>query len=112
VAGYLTTPDVRDVYQVQVPVAGTYVFETSGLVGTCGFGMEVDTFLSVVNAAGTSMGTNDNVDIGNTSHFCSRVSVALQPGIYYVTVSVSPRAGFATFLSNFGRYRLEVRFGS
>lgn len=112
VAGYLTTPDVRDVYQVQVPVAGTYVFETSGLVGTCGFGMEVDTFLSVVNATGTSMGTNDNVDIGNTSHFCSRVSAALQPGIYYITVSVSPRAGFATFLSNFGRYRLEVRFGS
>jgi hypothetical protein len=74
--------------------------------------MEVDTFLSVVNAAGASVGTNDNVDIGNVSHFCSRVSVALQPGIYYVTVSVSPRAGLATFNSNFGRYRLEVRFGS
>jgi hypothetical protein len=111
VAGSLTTPDVRDVYQVQVPVAGKYVFETSGLVGSCGFGLEVDTFLSVVNNTGASMGTNNDVDIGNQSHFCSRVSVTLTPGIYYVTVSVSPLAAFSQ-LSNFGRYRLEVRFGS
>jgi subtilisin family serine protease len=111
VAGSITTPDVRDVYQVQIPVAGTYVFETSGLVGSCGFGLEVDTFLSIVNSTGTSMGTSNDVDIGNQSHFCSRVSVALTPGIYYVTVSVSPLAAFSQ-LANFGRYRLEVRFGT
>jgi hypothetical protein len=108
VAGTVTTPDTRDVYAVTIPAAGTYTFETSGLVGSCGLGVELDTFLSVANQAGTSLGTNDNIGKASvTGPFCSRLSLSLTPGIYYVTVSGSTVSG----LANHGRYRLEARVG-
>jgi hypothetical protein len=107
VVGTITTPDLRDVFSVAVPTAGVYTFETSGLVGTCGFGVELDTFLSVASAAGTAIGSNDNFTSA-TGHFCSRVSATLTPGIYYVTVTGTGANG----LSSHGRYRLEVRSGT
>lgn len=107
VTGSVATPDLRDVYSVAIPTAGTYTFETSGVVGTCGFGLELDTILSVANAAGTVVGTNNDVTTA-TGRFCSRVSATLTPGIYYVTVS---GATFSGILSH-GRYRLEVRAGA
>jgi subtilisin family serine protease len=106
VTGTIVTPDVRDVYAVTIPTGGTYTFETSGVVGTCGFGLELDTILQVVTAAGTSVGTSNDVTTA-TGRFCSRVSATLTPGIYYATVS---GATFAGVLSH-GRYRLEVRSG-
>jgi hypothetical protein len=91
-----------------IPIGGSYTFETSGVVGTCGFGLELDTFLSVANAAGTVVGNNNDFPTP-TGRFCSRVfGAALTPGIYYVTVT---GATFAGILSH-GRYRLEVRAGS
>ncbi len=104
VTGNITTPDVRDVYSVTIPVNGTYVFETSGLVGSCGFGIELDTFISVASAAGAQIGSNDNFTSA-TGRFCSRVQATLTPGIYYVTVSGIGASG----LADHGRYRLEVR---
>ena len=47
-------------------------FETSGVVGSCGFGIELDTFLSVASAQGISLGTNDNIN-ALPGPFCSRV---------------------------------------
>jgi hypothetical protein len=107
VTGNITSPDARDVYRVMIATSGAYTFETSGLVGSCGYGIELDTFLSVASAAGTSLGTNDNFS-STTSRWCSRVQLTLQPGTYYVTVSGTAINGFA----DHGRYRLEVRSGS
>lgn len=107
VIGEVTTPDVHDVYRVTIPAAGTFTFETSGVVGSCGFGIELDTFLSVSSAAGGSVGSNDNIN-ALPGPFCSRVRASLIQGIYYVTVSGSSAAGLASH----GRYRLEVRAGN
>jgi hypothetical protein len=107
VSATLTTPDTRDVFKVSIPAAGTYVFETSGVLGTCGFGLELDTFLGVTNAAGTVVGTNDNFSSA-TSRYCSRLQTTLQPGTYTVTVTASPNARFIGNAFH-GRYRLELR---
>ena len=104
VTGNITPPDVRDVYRVTIVTAGIYIFETSGLVGSCGLGIELDTFLALASATGTSIGTNDNFT-SPTGRFCSRVQAQLQPGIYYLTVTGTGAAQ----LANHGRYRLEVR---
>jgi subtilisin family serine protease len=107
VTGNITTPDVRDVYRVTIVTPGIYTFETSGLVGSCGLGIELDTFISLVSAAGPTVGTNDNFTSA-TGRFCSRLQPNLQPGIYYLTVTGTS----ASQLANHGRYRLEVRSGS
>jgi serine protease len=107
VIGDITTPDARDVYRVTVPTAGTYTFETSGLVGSCGFGIELDTFLSITSSTGTSVGSSNNTNIA-PNPLCSRVRATLTPGIYYATVSATT-GGFSP---SHGRYRLEVRAGN
>ena len=109
VVGNITTPDARDIYRVTIPAAGTYTFETTGLVGTCGLGIELDTFLSVSSAAGASVGSSDNIN-ALPNPFCSRVRVQLTPGIYYATV-LGSLANFP-FTTPHGRYRLEVRSGN
>ena len=102
-------PDAQDIYRVTIPTAGTYTFETSGLVGTCGLGIELDTFLTVSSAAGAAVGTSD--DLGTFPNpFCSRVRVQLTPGIYYATVSGS--TANLPFTTPHGRYRLAVRSGN
>jgi hypothetical protein len=106
VIGSITPPDVADVYSVAIPTAGLYTFETSGLVGSCGLGIELDTFLRVASQAGTVVGTNDNFSSA-TGRFCSRVQGQLTPGIYYVTVTGTGASGLASH----GRYRLQVRAG-
>ncbi|HVE33601.1 MAG TPA: S8 family serine peptidase [Gemmatimonadaceae bacterium] len=107
VVGTVTTPDVRDWYTVTIPAAGVYTFETSGVVGSCGLGVELDTFLTLLNSNGVTVSTNDNFNSA-TGRFCSRISANLQAGIYYVTVGAAVNSRFATH----GRYRLEVRAGS
>lgn len=104
VTGTITPPDVRDVYSVTVATAGTYVFETTGVTGACGWGIELDTFLTVTGSAGNTVGTNDDNN-SFTGPECSRVTVALTPGTYFVAVSASSLPGLALH----GRYRLEVR---
>jgi hypothetical protein len=107
VTGNITPPDVRDVYRVTIPTAGVYTFETSGILGSCGLGIELDTFISVASASGTTVGSNNNSG-SQTGPFCSRVQANLTPGIYYVTVTGSTASG----LSDHGRYRLQVRSGT
>lgn len=107
VIGTITPPDTRDVYSVQVYTPGTYTFETSGVVGSCGLGVELDTFIQVASSAGAPIGSNDNFQ-SPTGRFCSRVQAALTAGVYYVTVTFNPASPLATN----GRYRLEVRAGT
>ena len=107
VVGNITTPDTHDVYSVTIATPGLYTFETSGLVGSCGEGIELDTFLSVVSATGAAIGSSDNFTSA-TSRLCSRVQATLNAGVYYITVTGTSANGFASR----GRYRLEVRAGS
>jgi serine protease len=104
VIGSITPPDPRDMYAVTIPAAGTYVVETSGVLGTCGWGIELDTFISLATATGALAGLSDNF-VSATSDNCSQVQQTLQPGIYYVTVVGTGASGLASH----GRYRLEVR---
>jgi hypothetical protein len=108
VDGTITPPDAQDVYSVTIPTAGLYTFETSGIVGSCGMGIELDTFISVTTSAGAAVGSNDNFP-STTGRFCSRVQATLTPGIYYVTVTPSPSIDA---LNTHGRYRLQVRAGN
>lgn len=110
VVGNITTPDVADVYSVYIPAAGTYTFETSGLVGSCGLGIELDTFISIVAQAGTVVSSNDNSPPSPTGRFCSRAQASLTPGVYFVTVRASSQAT-TNFTADHGRYRLQVRAG-
>jgi subtilisin family serine protease len=107
VVGNITTPDTRDVYSVVISTAGVYTFETSGLVGSCGMGVELDTFMSIQSQAGASLGQNNDFT-SSTGRFCSRMQPTLQPGIYYVTITGTGSNGLASH----GRYRLQVRAGS
>ena len=79
VVGNITTPDTRDVYSIVISTAGVYTFETTGLVGSCGMGVELDTFMSIQTQAGTSIGTNNDFTSA-TGRFCSRLQPTLQPG--------------------------------
>ena len=95
-------PDPRDMYVVQIPRAGGYVFETSPVNGACGFGIELDSNLSLLDAAGAVLATNDDIAAA-TGNFCSRVTQTLQPGTYHVQVTNS------TGQVRRWRYRLSVR---
>src|SRR5262249_25061302 len=106
VTGNITTPDVRDMYSINISTAGTYTFETSGLVGSCGEGIELDTVLSLTSSTGSVIGTNNDFTSA-TGRFCSRVRATLTPGIYYVSVTGTSANGQASR----GRYRLEARAG-
>lgn len=107
VVGNITPPDTRDMYRVVISTPGVYTFETSGLVGSCGFGLELDTFITVQDQSGTTIGTNNDF-VSSTGRFCSRLAPTLSAGVYYVTVQGTAANGMASR----GRYRLQVRAGS
>jgi hypothetical protein len=106
VVGQITTPDAQDVYRVRIPTGGQYTFETSGVVGACGWGIELDTYLTLTDSTGTVLGANDNAGTF-TGPFCSELTGTASPGTLYVTVRGSSAYG----LADHGRYRLQVRSG-
>jgi serine protease len=107
VEGRIDAPDANDDYRVSIPVAGTYTFETSGVLGACGWGLELDTKLDLLTSTGATVASND--DSGSPlGPQCSKITQALLPGTYTVVVSGSAANG----LSDHGRYRLQVRTGS
>jgi hypothetical protein len=114
VAGNVGTPDARDVYTLMIPVAGTYTFETSGAVGSCGYAGEVDTVLRLFDATGAQLAANDDTPFptpanpAGTATYpgtrCSLITQQLTAGRYYVEVS--------PFVNSSGMYRLHIRAGS
>lgn len=107
VSGNLQAPDLRDIYVVRIPVAGTYTFETSGAVGACFAALEVDTQLRLLDQNAIIIDANDDTSFPAASYpgdYCSLISRQLQPGTYFIEVS---QVG-----SDFGSYRLHVRSGS
>ena len=100
VAGQIATPDLTDFYSVIISSPGTYYFETTGVVGSCGYGIELDTVLALLDGTGTVLASNDDT-VFPSSQFCSAVSMALTPGTYYLRVTGA--------LNSVGQYRLWVR---
>lgn len=91
-----------DAFRVTVPQAGQYTFETSGLDGACGFALEEDTILGLYDSGGTLITQNDDIDFA-AENFCSRITMTLAAGTYFVAVT-----GYATIGAN---YRLQARSG-
>jgi subtilisin family serine protease len=102
---YITSVDPVATYAVQIPKGATYVFETSGVLGTCGLGPELDTMLELLDQTQAVRASNDNAVFGG-SVACSQISAALTPGTYYLRVTASTAAGAGT---NAGQFRISVR---
>ncbi|MDP3910522.1 MAG: S8 family serine peptidase [Gemmatimonadales bacterium] len=106
VGGYLTgftssTSD-GDYSRVRVAQSGQYTFETSAVDGACGFALEGDTILELFDAAGNLLASNDDISF-STYNLCSRISMSLLAGTYYVRVS--------PYFTGPGRYRVQARSG-
>ena len=92
-----------DYYRVKIPSLGTYTFETSGWVGSCGWALEEATAIVLYDAGGSLITyTADFTDPGHFN-YCARLTRALTPGTYYVAV-----AGAYNGL----QYQLQARTGS
>lgn len=103
-------------YALTIPTAGLYTFETSGAIGSCGYALELNTWIVVKNSTNDAIGSNDDTSSGGSSpmtfpgRYCSYVSMTLQPGSYVVEI----RGGTSSFgppYFNPGTFRLQVRSG-
>jgi len=98
--GHIANSTTADYYKVRIPAATTYTFETSGWVGACGLAIEEATAIGLFDAADTLLTFTGYIDPAQYN-YCSRLTLNLNPGTYYVSV-----AGL------FGRrYRLQARVG-
>jgi subtilisin family serine protease len=96
VVGFINDTHPEAYFVVQIPTSGSYTFETAGILGTCGFGIELDTNLALLGAGGTTIAQNDNTVMPG-SGFCSRITQQLNPGTYHLRVTGSaqlPRGQF------------------
>lgn len=91
-----------DAYRVVIPLSGQYTFETSAWDGACGFALEEDTILGLYDSGGSPITSNDDINFG-AHNYCSRITMTLAPGTYYVAVT-----GYYSAT----RYRLQARSGS
>lgn len=98
--GQIVDPDTIDVYKVTIPQVGTYTFETSGWVAACGIALEDATSIGLFDKAGNLLTFTGFIDQSHYN-YCSRLSLNLNPGEYYVGVA----GAFG------GRYRLQARAG-
>ncbi len=98
--GRIVNPDSTDVYKVGIPQVGTYTFETSGWVGACGVALEEATAIGLFDTAGNLLTFTGYIDPSHYN-YCSRLTLNLNPGTYYV--------GVAGAIGN--RYRLQARSG-
>ena len=90
-----------DVFKVTIPTAAPYTFETSGWVGACGLALEEATSMGLFDVKGTLLTYTGFID-SRHFNFCSRLTLNLNPGTYYVGVAGA-----------FGhRYRLQGRAGT
>jgi serine protease len=102
VRGATSSETDADVYRVAIPSAGTYTFETSAVAGACGFALEEDTVLELLDATEALVAEHDDVDYFGRN-YCSQVSTTLAPGTYYLRVR-----------GKYGerRYHLQARSGT
>jgi serine protease len=98
--GRIINPDTIDLYKVGIPQVGTYTFETSGWVAACGVALEEATAIGLFDTAGNLLTSTGYID-PSRYNYCSRLTLNLNPGTYYV--------GVAGAIGR--RYRLEARSG-
>ncbi len=92
VEGLLTGGADVDFYRFAIGTAGTYVFETYGVFGACGFAIVPDTVLDLLDASGIPIANGDDIDLASGLR-CSRIFADLQPGTYYLRVGSFGSAG-------------------
>src|SRR5690606_13619186 len=97
-----------DVLRVQIPASGTYTFETEGLFSSCAYALEGDTMLELLSSNGAQVAFIDDIDTINRLH-CSRLSVTLSPGTYYLRVLAYTGVGSPGLLNR--RYTVSARAG-
>ena len=107
VVGQITATDGPAMYVIQLPTNGTYYFEAGGVLGSCGFGIELNPVMEVLDATGTTLGTSDNAGLPGGS-FCPALSGTLPAGTYYVRVSGAAPSNTAPTAQT-GQYRVWVR---
>jgi hypothetical protein len=105
--GQITATDQPAYYVVQFPNSVTHYLEVSGVLGSCGFGIELNPLLELFDSNGTLLASSDNAVLpGGT--FCAAVSGTPIPGTYYLKVSGAPPASTAPTATT-GQYRVWVR---
>jgi hypothetical protein len=62
-----------------------------GISPTCGIALNEDTILELLDSTGTEIALNDDIDPGHFN-LCSRITMTLAPGTYYLRVSAYPGA--------------------
>ena len=99
--GLLVDTLQADYYRVKISTPGTYTFETSGWVASCGFALEEFTAIGLFNSARQLDTVAVYIDQTHFN-FCSHLTRSLAAGTYYVGVAglVSGR-----------RYQLQARAG-
>jgi hypothetical protein len=108
IQGRLDAADQTDFYQIQIPTSGTYSFETTGFLGAfCGFALELNTVVTVLDQNQAPVATSDDVSRPGRN-FCSLVTTTLAPGPYFVQVT---RGTFFNVALHQGRYVLQARAG-
>jgi subtilisin family serine protease len=85
--GQITAQRPRITFEILIPEAGLYTFETAGAIGSCGFGNDADTFLELFDPTGTLIEENNDSDELEDSYFCSRIQQQLTPGRYQLDVT-------------------------
>ncbi len=116
VFGEMPSGDPADIYRIEIPVGGTYTFETSGFGGAyCRFALELNTKLALQDAQGVELENNDDIDpkegVSLVGNRCSRIRRQLTPGTYYLVVQASGGTNPNNPAPHTGRYRLEARAG-
>lgn len=112
ITGTLPQSDAADFYRINIATGGVYTLETSGFSGAlCSFALEVNTSLRLLAQDGvTPVGTPmDDIDPAN-NNYCSRETVSLAPGTYFVGITAGPF--LTTTVKHEGRYRLQLRAGN
>jgi hypothetical protein len=105
--GQITATDGPGVFSIQIPGAGTFFFEAGAVQGTCGFGIELNTKLELLDANGTALATSDDAGLPG-GPFCSAIKGTFQAaGQYYLRVSGSTNPNGPPQPT--GQYRIWVR---
>jgi serine protease len=101
--GNITATDQADVYRIQIPVAGTYSFETTGFAGAfCSFALDLNTTLALTDSGDGVLAQSTDIDPAN-NNYCSRITTALAAGTYYLRVTPGDFFGLGPHV---GRYTL------
>lgn len=108
VQGTIDLADPIDYYRIRIPSAGTYSFETTGWFGNfCSYALDVNTTLTLLDQNQVEQAANADIAAAS-NNYCSRLTLSLTPGTYYLTVT--PGDFFGTGPHS-GRYILTARSG-